>query len=35
MAEYETPTIMQIGKFNELTTWYGWASNDGEGEAII
>jgi len=35
MSEYEAPAIASIGKFNELTTWYGWASNDSEGEAII
>jgi hypothetical protein len=32
---YEVPALVEIGSFNELTTWYGWASNDSEGEAIF
>ncbi len=32
---YEVPALVEIGKFSELTAWYGWASQDGEGEAII
>ncbi|MFE7190288.1 lasso RiPP family leader peptide-containing protein [Kitasatospora sp. NPDC057541] len=33
--EYEAPALLPVGEFNEVTTWYGWASNDGEGVAII
>lgn len=33
--KYETPTVTTLGSFRELTAWYGWASNDGEGVAII
>ena len=35
MAEYEAPTLVSVGKFSELTAWYGWASDDSEGVAII
>ncbi|MFJ5680997.1 lasso RiPP family leader peptide-containing protein [Streptomyces sp. NPDC093097] len=33
--EYEAPALVPVGEFSELTTWYGWASDDGEGVAII
>ncbi|GAB7110322.1 hypothetical protein JCM4814A_86370 [Streptomyces phaeofaciens JCM 4814] len=35
MTEYEAPQIEPMGDFSELTMWYGWASADGEGDAII
>ncbi|MCM1966630.1 MULTISPECIES: lasso RiPP family leader peptide-containing protein [unclassified Streptomyces] len=35
VVEYEAPEMLPIGEFSELTMWYGWASNDGEGTAII
>lgn len=35
MKEYVAPEITPLGSFQELTAWYGWASNDTEGVAII
>ncbi|MFE4371000.1 lasso RiPP family leader peptide-containing protein [Streptomyces sp. NPDC056835] len=35
IVEYEAPEMLPVGEFSDLTMWYGWASNDGEGVAII
>ncbi|MEV6850724.1 lasso RiPP family leader peptide-containing protein [Actinoplanes sp. NPDC051411] len=35
MTEYEAPALVELGDFAELTAWYGWASDDTEGVAIV